>query len=108
MFHIELSIATKVCMYVVMYIFMYVHVHMHALPVAQPVAADGACFVHLPSLPLSVEQTEALKITLLLVVHKTIVPEIFCNLLFQLNLLSGKNLYLQNFIYTFILLISVK
>ena len=38
---------------------------MPALPVAQPVATDGACLVHLPSLPLSVEQTAAQRITLL-------------------------------------------
>ena len=38
---------------------------MPALPVAQPLATDGAYFVHLPSLPLSVKQTEALRVTIL-------------------------------------------
>ena len=39
---------------------------MPALPVAQLVATDSACSVHLPSLPLSIKQTGALKIELLL------------------------------------------
>ena len=73
-------------------------VSLPALPVAQPVAVDGACFVHLPSLPLSVKQTDA--IYHYCIVHKIFVPKVFSSLLLQLKFISKNNGYFpKNYLY---------
>ena len=80
---------------------------MLALPVVQPVATDGACSVQVPSLPLSIKQTEkALRIKWLTSLQN-FVSKMFCNLLLQLKLISNNNRYYPN-IYLYIYsLISV-